>query len=119
VRSIARHHATGNVQVRLPDSLDASLEEPADELPTSRSDGGRRVLDEGLRAVRRNRALKAYAAGRRSLDTGGRVRGGEHPGDGGCGSRARHPTSGTIPEAMERDVERTKQALDEAPAGES
>lgn len=51
----------GNVQVRLPDDLEEDLEELAAELRTNRSETVRRALDEGLKAIRLERAVTAYA----------------------------------------------------------
>lgn len=56
------HYAMGNVQVRLPDDLERALEDLADEMHTNRSEALRQALDEGLQALRLERAIRAYQA---------------------------------------------------------
>lgn len=57
----------GNVQVRLPDDMEEKLKDLAEELHASRSEAIRRALDEGLKAIRLDRALQRYARGEVSL----------------------------------------------------
>lgn len=60
----------GNVQVRLPDDLEADLDRLAEELHTSRSEAVRNAIAEGLSAMLLDRALSSYAAGDFSLERG-------------------------------------------------
>lgn len=57
-----------NVQVRLPDELEAALAGLADELHGTRSDAIRHALAEGLQAHRERKALQDYVAGDVSLE---------------------------------------------------
>lgn len=57
----------GNVQVRLPDDMERQLDALADELHTSRSEALRNALDEGLQALRLERAVRRYTDGDISL----------------------------------------------------
>lgn len=50
-----------NIQVRLPDDLEHDLDQLAEEMRTNRSETVRRALDQGIRAIRLERALDAYA----------------------------------------------------------
>lgn len=58
----------GNIQVRLPDDLEASLDGIAKRLHGSRSDAVRIILAEGVQAIRHREALDAYVAGKCSLE---------------------------------------------------
>ncbi len=58
----------GNVQVRLPDELEASVDGLAKKLHGSRSDAVRYALAEGVQAIQQKAALEAYVAGRCSLE---------------------------------------------------
>lgn len=58
----------GNVQVRLPDELEAMVDEIAKRLHGSRSDAVRIALAEGVQAIRQREALDAYVSGRCSLE---------------------------------------------------
>lgn len=57
-----------NVQVRLPDELEASVDALAERLHGNRSDAIRIALAEGVRAIRERDAAEAYAEGRCSLE---------------------------------------------------
>lgn len=65
----------GNVQVRLPDDLEESLDALAGEMHTSRSEVMRNALSEGLRSIRLERALSQYVAGEVSLEAAARYAG--------------------------------------------
>lgn len=58
----------GNMQVRLPDELEASVDQLAKQLHGSRSDAVRYALIEGVQAIRQKAALDAYVGGRCSLE---------------------------------------------------
>lgn len=57
-----------NLQVRVPDDLDASVDQLAKRLHGSRSDAVRYALAEGLASIRQKNALDSYVAGRTSLE---------------------------------------------------
>lgn len=61
-----------NVQVRLPDDLQAEIDELARELTATRSEAIRALLLEGVGSLRQRRALERYAAGDFSLERGAR-----------------------------------------------
>lgn len=64
------HYIMGNVQVRLPEGLEADLDRMADELHTTRSETIRHAIAQGLSAMLLDRALSQYAAGDISLERG-------------------------------------------------
>lgn len=57
-----------NVQVRLPDELEAPLDALAKRLRGNRSDAIRVALSEGLQALAQREALEAYVQGSISLE---------------------------------------------------
>ena len=58
----------GNLQVRVPDDLEASVDAIAKRLHGSRSDALRIALAEGVQAIRYREALDAYVSGKCSLE---------------------------------------------------
>jgi predicted HTH domain antitoxin len=52
-----------NLQIRLPEDDVAEIDEIARRFRSSRSDAARMALDEGLRSLRMDHALDAYAKG--------------------------------------------------------
>lgn len=96
------HHnvfTMGNVQARLPDDMEDSLEELAHQLRTSRSEALRRALDRGLAEMKLERALADYAREEVTL------------------SRAAQAAGVSIPrlvhEASKRGIARFRQSPDE------
>jgi predicted transcriptional regulator len=57
-----------NVQVRLPEDLEASVDALAERLHGNRSDAIRVALAEGVQVIRERQAFDAYVAGRCSLE---------------------------------------------------
>lgn len=106
----------GNVQARLPDDLERDLEALAEELHTSRSEALRRALDQGLQAIRLDRAIQAYVSEEMTLSAAASYAGVSLPRMAQEAADRGIPRFRQDPSSLDRDVEAVESSLEESQA---